>query len=89
MGVRIARFIGPKVMLAVGVVLSLALSPAANAASNPVNCRDIGGARVCQKQGHSSLHSIPTVRAPAAGLWSPAWMPGFGRGPLPPMIALG
>lgn len=75
-------------VLAALLVSSIAVAPAAAATSNPVNCREGGGARVCQKQGHSSLHAKPQIRQPAGGLFHPAWLPGFGRGPMPPLLAL-
>lgn len=56
--------------------------------SNPINCRDAGTAKVCGKQGHSSLHAEPTIRMPQGQLFSNAWLPGYGRGHLPPILAL-
>ena len=80
------RYIAPLLAaVAAGAVL---LAPTAGATSNPVGCRESGGARVCQKQGHSSLHAKPTPRNPNGSLFSSAWLPGYGRGHLPPMIAL-
>lgn len=77
-----ARLIAPVVAaLAAG---SLALAAPAEA----VKCRDGGGARVCQKPGHSSMHAKPTPRTPNGSLFSSAWLPGYGRGHLPPLIAL-
>jgi hypothetical protein len=67
---------------------AIATAPAAGATSNPSNCRESGGARVCQKQGHSSLHAKPTPRNPNGTLFSSAWLPGYGKGILPPLIAL-
>jgi hypothetical protein len=67
---------------------AIALAPAAGATSNPVGCRESGAAKVCQKQGHSSLHAKPTPRNPNGTLNSSAWLPGYGKGILPPMIAL-
>lgn len=74
----------------------LAAAPAVHAAtgspvpanSNPTNCRDSGGAKVCGRSGHTSLHAEPTVRMPQGQLFSNAWLPGYGRGHLPPIIAL-
>ncbi len=75
--------------LALGVAAAAILSaPPAAASSNPVTCRDGGAARVCHKQGHSSLHARPEIRQPAGGLFHPAWLPGYGRGHLPPILAL-
>jgi hypothetical protein len=67
---------------------AIATAPAAGATSNPSNCRESGGARLCQKQGHSSLHAKPTPRNPNGSLFSSAWLPGYGKGILPPLIAL-
>lgn len=54
--------------------------------SNPTSCREAGGARMCGRQGHTSLHAEPTVRAPQ-GMFGAAWLPGFGRGNVPPLFA--
>ena len=67
---------------------AIALAPTAGATSNPAGCRESGAARVCQKQGHSSLHAKPTTRAHSGALMGRAWLPGYGYGHLPPMIAL-
>lgn len=89
------KSITPLVMLAAASavalappVLAVALAPPATASSNPVNCRDSGAAKVCNKTGHSSLHAEPTVRQPQGQLFSNAWLPGYGRGHLPPLLAL-
>lgn len=79
------RFLAPLIAAAVG---SAVLAPTAGATSNPVGCRESGAAKVCQKQGHSSLHAKPTPRTPNGTLRSNAWLPGYGMGILPPMIAL-
>ena len=68
--------------------LAITLAPAAQATSNPITCREGGAARVCQKQGHSSLNASPTSRAPMGSLFSSPWLPGYGKGHLPPLIAL-
>ena len=81
-----ARYLAP--LLAAVATGAIALAPAAGATSNPVGCRESGAAKVCQKQGHSSLHAKPTPRSPNGTLNSSAWLPGYGRGILPPMIAL-
>ena len=81
-----ARCLAP--LLAAVATGAIALAPAAGATSNPVGCRESGAAKVCQKQGHSSLHAKPTPRSPNGTLNSSAWLPGYGRGILPPMIAL-
>ena len=67
---------------------AVVLAVPAGASSNQVNCRDNGGAKVCEKQGHASLRAAPTVRQPMGSLFSNAWLPGYGRGHLPPLIAL-
>lgn len=87
------RFIAP--LIAAAAAGSIVLAPAAAAApgpvsatSNPAGCRESGGARVCQKQGHASLHAKPTPRTPNGSLFGSAWLPGYGKGILPPLIAL-
>ena len=80
------RYLSP--LLAVLAAGAVALAPAAGATSNPVGCRESGGAKVCSKQGHSSLHAKPTSRAHSGALMGRAWLPGYGYGHLPPMIAL-
>lgn len=74
------------VVAAVAAAAAIATAPAA-AASSP-SCRDGGGARVCQKPGHSSMHAKPTTRAHSGALMGRAWLPGYGYGHLPPLIAL-
>ncbi len=73
---------------AAAAAAAIATAPAAGANANPSNCRESGGARVCQKQGHSSLHAKPTPRNPNGTLCSSPWRPGYGRGIRPPLIAL-
>lgn len=75
-------------LVALGAAAAIALAPPAGASSNPVDCRQTGGSTVCQKQGHASLRSEPTVRTPSGSLFSSAWLPGYGRGHLPPFLAL-
>lgn len=82
------RHLSPLVAAALGAT-AIALAAPAQGSANPIQCRGGSGATVCQKQGHSSLQSAPTVRAPGQGLFSSAWLPGYGRGHLPPLIALG
>lgn len=82
------RHLAPLVAAVMGAA-TIAFAAPAQASANPIQCREGAGARVCQKQGHSSLQSSPTVRAPGQGLFSSAWLPGYGRGHLPPLIALG
>jgi hypothetical protein len=80
-----ARMMAPVIAAAAAAVM---LAPSASATSNGITCREGGAARVCQKSGHASLHTSPTVREPAGGLLGSAWLPGYGRGHLPPMIAM-
>lgn len=80
------RLIAP--LVAAAAAGSIALAPAASASENPASCRESGAARVCQKQGHSSLHAKPTPRNPNGTLFSSPWLPGYGKGILPPLIAL-
>jgi hypothetical protein len=75
-------------LTALAAAVAIATAPVAAASANPTGCRESGGARVCQKQGHSSLHAKPEVRIPNGSLFSSAWLPGYGRGHLPPLIAL-
>lgn len=76
------------ILAAAAATAAIATAPAAGASANPSTCRESGGARVCQKQGHTSLHSKPTVRVPSGSLFSSPWLPGYGRGQLPPLLAL-
>lgn len=75
-------------MIAVVAAAVIALAPPAQAASSPANCRQSGAATVCQKPGHASLHAKPSVRTPNGSLFGSAWLPGYGRGHLPPLLAL-
>ena len=75
-------------LLTAVAVGAIALAPVAGATSNPVGCRESGGAKVCQKQGHSSMHAKPAPRNPNGTLFSSPWLPGYGKGMLPPMIAM-
>jgi len=77
------------VAVAAVVAAALTLAAPAGASANPVTCREGAGSRVCHKQGHSALQATPTLRAPGQGLFSPGWLPGYGRGHLPPLLALG
>lgn len=72
-------------IVAVTAATALLLAPAAGAASD---CRNNGGSTMCQRPGHSSLHTAPAQRTPAGGLFGSAWLPGYGRGQLPPLLAL-
>lgn len=69
---------------AAGVAAAIVAAPPAAA----VQCRDGGAVKVCQKPGHASLHAKPTPRSPNGSLFSNAWLPGYGRGHLPPLLAL-
>lgn len=80
------KSIAPLIVLAAAT--AVAFAPQAGASANPINCLDRGTAKVCNKQGHAALHAEPTVRTPQGGLFSNAWLPGYGRGHLPPMLAL-
>lgn len=83
-----ARKLFASLIAAAATAAAIATAPAAAANANPSNCRESGGARVCQKQGHSSLHAKPTPRNPNGTLFSSPWLPGYGKGILPPLIAL-
>lgn len=74
--------------LAVAGTLAMAVVPTAHASSDPATCRDSGAAKICQRPGHTSLHTSPKVTAPSGTLFGSAWLPGYGRGQLPPLIAL-
>jgi hypothetical protein len=76
-------FLAPFVAAAATAVAIIA-APTASA----VQCRDSGGAKICQRPGHASLHAKPTPRNPNGSLFSNAWLPGYGRGHLPPLLAL-
>lgn len=65
---------------------ALATAPAAGASET--TCRQSGGSTMCQKPGHSSLYAEPQTRATNGGLLGSAWLPGYGRGQLPPLLAL-
>ena len=75
------------VVMTTAAAAALALAAPATASSNPITCRD-GGVTVCQKQGHASMRAEPVPRVPSGSLFGAAWLPGYGRGHLPPMIAL-
>ncbi|MCB9409319.1 hypothetical protein [Mycolicibacterium sp.] len=84
----VRRLIAPVLAAPILAAAALAASPAAGAASNPVNCRDSGTATVCNKQGHASLRAEPAITGPAGSLFSSPWLPGYGNGPQPPMLAM-
>lgn len=77
------RFMTP-LIAAAGIAAAIVAAPPAAA----VQCRDGGAVKVCQKPGHASLHAKPTPRSPNGSLFSNAWLPGYGRGHLPPLLAL-
>lgn len=84
------RYITPILATPILAVGALAAAPAAAAGSNTATCSEIGTATVCQKQGHTSLRAEPpTVSSPAGSLFSSQWLPGYGQGPMPPVLALG
>ncbi|HOB51055.1 MAG TPA: hypothetical protein PKK01_17350 [Mycobacterium sp.] len=70
------------------LAVAVAFAPTAAANSNEIRCLDSGTAKVCGKQGHASLHAKPTPRSPQGGLFSSPWLPGYGKGHLPPLLAL-
>jgi hypothetical protein len=76
------------VIAAVAAAMAIAAAPAANASANPTNCRGHGGGTTCQKSGHSSIVAKPTTRAPQLTMFSPQFLPGYGKGQLPPLMAL-
>lgn len=73
---------------AVVIAAGLALAAAPAASASETTCRTTGGSTMCQKPGHSSLHAKPTVRGTNGSLFGSAWLPGYGRGQLPPLLAL-
>ena len=83
----IARSSAP-IVAAVAMAAALLAAPVANATSNQTNCRESGAAQICQRQGHSSLNAKPEVRSGSGQLFSNPWLPGYGRGHLPPILAL-
>ena len=78
------RQIVPALAIAAGA--ALATAPAAGASE--ATCRQGGGSTMCQKPGHASLYAEPQTRTKAGGLFGSAWLPGYGRGQLPPLLAL-
>lgn len=77
------------ILPAIGAVVAILSAPVAGAEPDETRCGKRGGASMCQKPGHSSLHSQPPgfdrVR-PGSGLFRPGWMPGYGRIQLFPVI---
>jgi hypothetical protein len=66
-------------VVAVAAALAITTAPSASASTN-AQCRESGGARLCQRPGHSSLHAEPRLSNPSGSMFHGAWMPGFGRG---------
>jgi hypothetical protein len=66
-------------VIAVAAALTITAAPSASASTN-AQCRESGGGRICQRPGHSFLHSEPRVSYPSGSMFHGAWMPGFGRG---------
>lgn len=73
---------------AVVIAVGAALAAAPVASASETTCRQNGGSTMCQKTGHSSLYAEPQTRTPTGGLLGSAWLPGYGRGQLPPLLAL-
>jgi len=74
---------------ALSVAAALLAAPVASATSNQTVCSESGATKICQRQGHASLHTKPEPRSGSGQLFSSPWLPGYGRGHLPPMLALG
>ncbi len=72
--------------LVIAAGIGLCVAPAASASD--VSCRQSGSSTVCQKPGHASLNAKPTPRTANGSLFGSAWLPGYGRGPLPPLLAM-
>ena len=73
---------------AIVIAAGFALAAAPVASAGETTCRKTGGSTMCQKPGHTSLHAEPTIRGTNGSLFGSAWLPGYGRGQLPPMLAL-
>lgn len=76
------RSLATLVAITAGAVV-LGVAPPAAASPDGTKCGKRGGAKVCQKPGHSSVFSEPrpVVGGPTApGLFDRGWQPGFGRG---------
>lgn len=69
------------------LAIGLLAAPSAGAESNQPSCRASGSGTVCNKQGHSSLHSKPVMPTGQSQLMHPGWLPGYGRGPVVPVWA--
>lgn len=80
----IIRFRHVAPLIAAGAAATaIAFAPPASAIANTTTCNDKGSASVCQRQGHSSIHTSPPPRANQPF--------GFrmGFGPMNPLWALG
>lgn len=73
---------------AVIIAAGAALVAAPVASASDATCRKNGGSTMCQKPGHTSLYTEPKVRTTPGSLFGSAWLPGYGRGQLPPLLAL-
>lgn len=73
---------------AVIIATGAALAAAPLAGASDATCRQNGGSTMCQRPGHTSLHTEPNVRTTNGSLFGSAWLPGYGRGQLPPLLAL-
>ena len=67
--------------------VAIITAPAAGASPDGTKCgKRGGGASVCQKPGHSSLHTEPSPLPSlpsGGGLFGRGWMPGYGGPVLP------
>lgn len=79
MRLKLRQLVAPLVV-AGAAAITIAVAPAAQASANPPDCRDKGGAAVCQRQGHSSIHVSPPPRGNqfqfGFGQMSPMWLLG-------------
>ena len=78
-------------LLAFGaVVVGIIAAPTALASPDKTRCSERSGASLCQRPGHSSLHSEPAGPNLSiqgnGGLFSPSHQPGFGRGMVPAIV---
>lgn len=72
---------------ALSIAAAIAAAPAAGASSD-TGCRQSGTSTLCQKPGHSSMYAKPQLTTPSGGLFGSPWLPGYGQGLLPPLLAL-
>lgn len=79
MRLKLRQLVAPLVV-AGATAVTIAVAPVAQAANNPPECRDKGGASLCQRQGHSSIHVSPPPRGNqfqfGFGQMSPMWLLG-------------